>query len=241
MSNTWSTSSHTKQVLARGGFSLKYLVESGVPPNGVASAEGAVTKFQGYDYQTVPSLISLAFPEAACLKPNSLFRRQILTSTISSFFNLFCIYEPIKLQLKLHISELFPFEGGGVFDNTLQLHWQAVLMILVGGSDLTVIGWSDSHRRALLEMEYFCQATLLPSHTLLFDLSSLLDLIVVKSQRIDSWVTSSMKKEHLFEKSVNWNSATVTWCWICPSDMSMTFESALLGKWFLWFCLLFLF
>ena len=204
--------SHTKQVLVRGGFSLKYLGKSGVPPDEAASADGATIKLLGYDCLTVPDLLSLASPDSTSSKTNSLFRRQILTSIISSFFDLFCIYEPIKLQLKLHISELFPFEGGGILDNTLQLHWQAVLMILNGGSDLTMIGWSDSLHWALLEMEYFCQATLLPSHTFLFDQSSLLDFIAVNSQRIDSWVTSSRKIEHLFGKSVDWDSATVTWC-----------------------------
>ena len=122
--------SHTKQVLAKGGFSLKYLVKSGVPPDEAASVDGATIKLLGYDYQTVPDLLSLASPDSTNSKPNSLFTKRILTSIISSLFDPLGIYEPIKLQLKLHLAELSPYEWDEVLDNTLQLHWQVVLTIL---------------------------------------------------------------------------------------------------------------
>ena len=53
----------TTTILGRGGFSLKFIVHSGVKPCDKASSNGETVKMLGYKWTTEPDLLSPDFGE----------------------------------------------------------------------------------------------------------------------------------------------------------------------------------
>ena len=112
------------RMLSRGGFNLKFVVNSGVKPCEKASSDGETVKMLGYKWTTEPDLLSPGLGELnlnkkirGSKKPNltpinsradaeKLLRSVILTrrsilSKVAELYDPCGFWEPIKLQMKL--------------------------------------------------------------------------------------------------------------------------------------------
>ena len=152
---------HSKKVLAKGGFSLKYVIKSGEIPDEKATLDGTSVKLLGYKYAPVKDTLSLGFSElnmnkrvrgakkpnetpvttpeeaAELLQPMSLTRRQAM-SKLAEFYDPIGIFEPLKLQYKLSLSQLNEYEWDQPLPTHLQEEWKANLAKLMELNKLEV-------------------------------------------------------------------------------------------------------
>ena len=121
--------SQVRQLLSTAGFSLKYVIRTGDQPGDSASSDGETIKMLGYKWNTLTDSLHPGISELninrkirGVQKPNSVpviteedaehnlksatLSRRIIISKIAEFFDPIGIWEPLKLQLKLHSARL---------------------------------------------------------------------------------------------------------------------------------------
>ena len=149
------------EVLARGGFRLKYVVRSGEKPCEKASPDGSALKLLGYRYTPEPDHLSPGFTEVnpnrkirGVKKPNEIaptspgealqilkgtkITRKVVMSLIAEFYDPLGLFEPIKLQHKLHLSALNGYNYKEVLPVPLQDEWRERLSLLQQLSTLAI-------------------------------------------------------------------------------------------------------
>ena len=117
------------EVLARGGFKFKYMIKSGEDPPEGASTDGESCKILGYKWNPNEGYLSLGlgelnfnpkvqgaeapnnkpvtnWEEARDLTKKVTLTRQTMVARIAKLFDPVGLLEPLKLQLKLHLSRL---------------------------------------------------------------------------------------------------------------------------------------
>ena len=143
-----------RDVLALGGFNLKFIVKSGQEPDHNASADGTSVKVLGYKYYPKDDLISPMFSElnlnkkvrgsrkpnkfpvtttedALCILKSVKVTRRLAMSKLAEFFDPIGIFEPIKLQLKIALSGLNEYEWDEPIPDHLQEEWKPRLAHLM--------------------------------------------------------------------------------------------------------------
>jgi hypothetical protein len=152
---------HSKKVLSKGGFSLKYVIKSGEPPDEKATMDGTSVKLLGYKYNPLEDTLSLGFSElnmnkrirgakkpnetpvttteeaAVLLQPLIITRRKAM-SKLAEFYDPIGVFEPLKLQYKLSLSQLNEFEWDQPLPTHLQEEWKASLAKLMELNELQV-------------------------------------------------------------------------------------------------------
>ena len=116
-------------VLSHGGFSLKFVAQSGEDPPDKASSDGKSLKILGYRWFTKADILSPGFEEVnfnrkhrGAKKPNPFpvispedvgklldstkITRRLVVSKVAEIFDPVGLWEPYKLQLKLEQSDL---------------------------------------------------------------------------------------------------------------------------------------
>ena len=116
-------------VLAKGGFKFKFIVRSGQKPPEQASSDGETLKMLGYKWNPSidmysPGLGELNFnrkkrglkdpnlfsvetrDDAKKLLQSVIITRKIVVAKVAEFYDPVGLFEPIKLQMKLELSEL---------------------------------------------------------------------------------------------------------------------------------------
>ena len=144
----------TQAVLGKGGFCLKYIVRSGEAPPKKASSDGVTVKLLGYKFATEDDLLSPGLSELninkkirGLRKPNTepitstedatrllsstKITRRMVMSKIAEFYDPNGLFEPLKLQYKLGLSALNPFEWDIPLPEELQKEWTGRLAKLV--------------------------------------------------------------------------------------------------------------
>ena len=137
-------------VLAKGGFRLKYVVRSGEKPCKKASTDGTSLKLLGYKYAPVEDILCPAFVEVnpnkkvrGIKRPNKLdatsisgalailkgtkITRKVCMSLLAEFYDPVGLFEPIKLQYKLALSQLNKFDYREALPPALQAEWRTLL------------------------------------------------------------------------------------------------------------------
>lgn len=169
--------SDVENVLAKGGFSLKYVVKSREPPSDAASSDGRTVKLLGYRYETESDLVSPGFAEfninkkikglkkankfpvatqddAARLLRTVKITRRMVMSKLAEFFDPIGLFEPLKLQYKLGLSALNKYDWDETLPDTLQTEWNERLSVLVNLPNLQanrcVIPYSTQHSKVRL-------------------------------------------------------------------------------------------
>ena len=150
-----------REVLARGGFKLKYVVRSGEKPCEKASPDGSALKLLGYKYAPEPDQLSPGFTEVnpnrkirGVKRPNEIppaspgealeilkgtkITRKLVMSLIAEFYDPLGLFEPIKLQHKLHLSALNTFNYKEALPAPLQDEWRERLSLLQQLPSLTI-------------------------------------------------------------------------------------------------------
>ena len=117
--------SQVKQLLSRAGFSLKYVIKFGEIPGEPASSDGITVKMLGYKWNTVNDYLYSGISElnvnrkiqgiqesnpipvltevdAENILKSALLTRRVIISKVAEFFDPVGLWEPMKLQLKLH-------------------------------------------------------------------------------------------------------------------------------------------
>ena len=144
-------------LLAKGSFSLKYVVRSGEPPDPKSTQDGTHTKLLGYKYEPVKDMLSLGFTELnmnkkirgakkpnpslvtsreealRLLEPMQITRRKAM-SRLAEFYDPLGIFEPLKLQYKLALSNLNQYDWDEQLPVETQTEWKQRLSTL---TDLT--------------------------------------------------------------------------------------------------------
>ena len=152
---------HSRQVLAKGGFSLKYVIRSGESPDAKASPDGVNVKLLGYKYEPLRDVLSLGFQElnmnkkvrgakkpnqtpisnrkeaAELLEPMCITRR-IAMSKLAEFYDPIGVFEPLKLQYKLQLSKLNEYEWDEQLPQEQQEEWKESLSRLMDLTNLQV-------------------------------------------------------------------------------------------------------
>lgn len=150
-----------RSVLGMGGFSLKFIVRSGVAPDEKASADGKTVKLLGYKYNPEEDMLSPSFSElnmnkkirgakranpfpvtttqeaAELLTSVKITRRKVM-SKLAEFFDPIGMFEPVKLQLKLGLSALNEFKFDEPLPTELQIKWKDRLAQLMELPSLSV-------------------------------------------------------------------------------------------------------
>lgn len=152
---------HSIQVLAKGGFSLKYIIRSGETPDAKASPDGVNVKLLGYKYTPITDVLSLGFQELnlnkkvrGAKKPNQTpitsraeaaqlldsvkITRRIAMSKLAEFYDPIGIFEPLKLQYKLQLSQLNDYDWDECLPLELQEEWKESLSRLMDLTELQV-------------------------------------------------------------------------------------------------------
>ena len=150
-----------RDLLASGGFSLKFVAKSGVPPCSKASADGVSMKMLGYGWSPERDLFSPGFSELnfhkkirGAKKPNDQpivtindaqilmkdlrLTRKMCASKVAELFDPIGIWEPLKLQLKLHLSKLNHLAWDQQLSAHDQDHWKSVLTQVVEFPELSI-------------------------------------------------------------------------------------------------------
>ena len=149
-----------KKLLSTAGFSLKYVVKSGEPPGEKASTDGEHVKMLGHKWKTVEDIIYPGVAEfnvnrkvrgvqvpnekpvtsreeaEAALKDIHLTRRLVI-SKIATLFDPLGIWEPIKLQLKLHSAALNSTPWDKHISSEQELFWKTKLPEFVDYENLS--------------------------------------------------------------------------------------------------------
>ena len=139
-----------KNLLSKAGFVLKYVVKSGQIPEEKASSDGENIKILGYKWNTVADTIHPGIAEfninkkiRGTQKPNkkpvinpedaeeilkdTVLTRRIIISQTACLFDPLGLWEPIKLQLKLHSARLNNVHWDKKIDEAEQLFWKTKL------------------------------------------------------------------------------------------------------------------
>ena len=139
-----------KNLLSKAGFLLKYVVKSGQVPEEKASTDGENIKILGYKWNTVADTIHPGIAEfninkkiRGTQKPNkkpvinpedaeeilkdAVLTRRIIISQTACLFDPLGLWEPIKLQLKLHSARLNNMHWDKKIDEAEQLFWKTKL------------------------------------------------------------------------------------------------------------------
>ena len=142
--------SQVQDLLSTAGFSLKYVVLSGMKPDIKASSDGETVKLLGYKWNTE---LDILYPGVSELNlnrkkkgvrkanPNPIvtkedaeellsqvsLTRRIIISKIAEIFDPLGLWEPIKLQLKLQSSELNSIPWDKTLNPDNQVKWKKTL------------------------------------------------------------------------------------------------------------------
>ena len=151
-----------KQILQKGGFSLKYVVKSGEDPDPKSSTDGISTKLLGYKWETKEDILRPGLSELnlnkrirgakkpnespvtsiqdaeKLLQPISITRRQII-SKIAELFDPVGLWEPIKLNLKLKAAGINGMEWDKPIPEELQETWKTKLVEFVEYKTLSAV------------------------------------------------------------------------------------------------------
>ena len=148
------------ELLKSGGFSLKYIVQSGFAPEEKASSDGESIKLLGYKWMTESDVLLPGFSELnmnkkvrGARKPNETpiitvndaikllepikLTRRLIISKISELFDPCGLWEPIKLQLKLASSRLSGLSWDQVVPEAEQSYWKTKLTEFIDYNKLT--------------------------------------------------------------------------------------------------------
>ena len=140
-----------RELLASGGFSLKFVAKSGEVPCEKASKDRENMKLLGYYWapekdMLAPGVAELNFnakirgakkpnPEpivhkdqAKALMEDIILTRKMITSKVAEFYDPIGIWEPVKLQMKLHLSKLNGLDWDTPIAPTDQLFWKEKLL-----------------------------------------------------------------------------------------------------------------
>ena len=156
-SGTMSSDSREEQIkqcrelLGRGGFSLKFVAKSGEKPCDKASSDGQTIRLLGYKWKTFEDELSLAFSEVnfnrkvrGAKKPNEVpvetkndlskllskvsLTRKLVASKVAEIYDPLGIWEPLKLHLKLELSELNSLGWNQPLRSDDQEKWKDLLL-----------------------------------------------------------------------------------------------------------------
>ena len=139
-----------KNLLSKAGFSLKYVVRSGQIPEDKASSDGEHIKILGFKWNTIADTIHPGIAEfninkrirgnqkpnkkpvdnpedAAEILKETILTRSIIISQIACLFDPLGLWEPVKLQLKLHSARLNSLHWDKKIDEAEQTFWKAKL------------------------------------------------------------------------------------------------------------------
>lgn len=153
--------SQVKEMLSKGGFSLKFVAKSGERPPEDASSDLTSLKILGYKWTPEPDTLSPGFQELnfnrkhrGSKKPNEFpvvspedvtklldstkLSRRIIVSKLSEFYDPVGIWEPYKLQLKLQVALLNGLEWDTALSEDLQVYWKERFKEFVDIPNLTV-------------------------------------------------------------------------------------------------------
>ena len=149
-----------QKLLETAGFNLKYLVLSGQKPDEKASSDGETIKLLGYKWNTELDILSPGIGELNVSKkkkgvkkpnPHSVttesdaekllaevkLSRRIVISKIAEIFDPVGLWEPLKLQLKLHASGLNSIPWDRPLSNENQVKWKKILKKFTRIGELT--------------------------------------------------------------------------------------------------------
>ena len=152
--------SQVKQLLSTAGFSLKYVIKTGDKPGESASSDGTTIKMLGYKWDTVldslhPGISELnvnrkvrgvqrpnpnpitSEKDAEDLLSTSTLSRRVIVSKIAEFFDPIGLWEPLKLQLKLHSSRLNKLPWDQRLPPEEESFWKTKLVEFVKFRDLS--------------------------------------------------------------------------------------------------------
>ena len=136
-----------KELLDKGGFSLKFVVKSGEPPCEKASSDGYSMKLLGYKWVSQDDILSPGLGElnfnkkqrgtkkpnidpivtrqdAEALLKDLIVTRRIVVAKVSEFFDPLGCFEPIKLQLKLAMRPLVELDWEDPLPEEDQQAWK---------------------------------------------------------------------------------------------------------------------
>jgi len=142
--------SEVRTLLAKGGFSLKYVVKSGEAPDSKASSDGKTLKLLGYKWNPVLDTMSPGLGELNINKKSRGYRkeneypvttvadaekilepvgltRRLVISKLAEMFDPLGLWEPIKVQLKLQATSLNSLPWDSKLSSELQVKWKEIL------------------------------------------------------------------------------------------------------------------
>ena len=169
-----------REVLAKGGFNLKFVVKSGDKPSEKASSDGESMKMLGYKWDTEKDTLSPGVGELNMnkkrrgeKKPNvnpvqsisdaekllatiSLTRRMILAK-VAEFWDPCGFWEPIKVQMKIAMLELAGIGWDEVLKSETQTTWREILKGFVDFPDIKIPRFSlPSIKKSLSKIRLIC-------------------------------------------------------------------------------------
>lgn len=160
-------------VLGKGGFKFKYIVRSGEKPCSQASSDGVCLKMLGYKWNPEedvysPGLGELNFSrkkrgsktpnlfpvvtraDAEKLLRSLIITRKLVVAKVSEFYDPCGLYEPIKLQMKLDLSNLNNTPWEEPLDPEVQLSWKSRFLDYIDYPQITarrcVVGLSEGDK-----------------------------------------------------------------------------------------------
>ena len=142
------------RMLSRGGFNLKFVVNSSVKPCEKASSDGETVKMLGYKWTTEPDLLSPGLGELnlnkkirGSRKPNVLpinsredaetllrsvkLTRRTILSKVAELYDPCGVWEPIKLQMKLAMLPLKGLDWDEEIPSAEQEKWVNIIATFV--------------------------------------------------------------------------------------------------------------
>ena len=140
-----------RDLLASAGFALKFVAKSGESPCEKASKDRESMKLLGYFWAPEKDLLAPGVAELnfnrkirGAKKPNQepivekdqakelmkdlTLTRKMITSKVAEFYDPIGIWEPVKLQLKLHLSKLNTLDWDDPIKPSDQLFWKEKLL-----------------------------------------------------------------------------------------------------------------
>ena len=153
--------SAVQEVLLRGGFNLKFIVQSGDKPSEKTSSDGESMKLLGYKWDPEKDELSPGLGElnlnkkkrgekkpnlepvrtvmdAERLLTNILLTRSLIVGKISEFFDPCGFFKPVKLQMKLLTGSLKGKECKEILPEEDQIMWREILKEYVDLPGITI-------------------------------------------------------------------------------------------------------
>ena len=150
-----------RELLASAGFALKFVAKSGEIPCEKASKDRENMKLLGYFWAPEKDMLSPGVAELnfnrkvrGAKKPNPepivekdqakelmkdlILTRKMITSKVAEFYDPIGIWEPIKLQLKLHLSKLNSLDWDDPITPSDQLFWKEKLLEVLDFPNMTI-------------------------------------------------------------------------------------------------------